>query len=332
MSRWMINARGQQFSVANLEELKAVARKGDVRAGDIVQPPGASDWVYALEVQELAKVLRTDADDIDGPGPAAAEMSTTVKGIIAAVMALSSVALWSYALQLRASIPDQSEIDLLGDKGLKFSEVLVTESAPLRSTASVSAPETGKMEKNGSCELLAKRGKWYKLRCNGVEGYAEVDTVVPAYYFGENKDRADYDPLYNPDRYVSIANYAWRQPLDSKTSNFSFMIQNKSKFGMTDVKLVATIKDKSDREVQSVEIPIEGVIPPQDSVMIGTMKPAKGDSSPPRIITSLLYQEILKTDAKAADRWSDGVEVAVTAEDPEASIDIVEVRAVQGDK
>jgi hypothetical protein len=188
------------------------------------------------------------------------------------------------------------------------------------------------MEKNESCELLAKRGKWYKLRCDGIEGYAEVDTVVPAYYFGENKDRADYDPLYNPDRYVSIANYAWRQPLDSKTSNFSFMIQNKSKFGMTDVKLVATIKEKSDREIQSVEIPIEGVIPPQDSVMIGTLKPAKGDSSPPRIITSLLYQEILKTDVKAADRWSDGVEVAVTAEDPEASIDIVEVRAVQADK
>ena len=329
MSRWMINARGQQFSVANLEELKAVARKGDLQAGDIVQPPGASDWVYALEIQEISKLLRSASlDDIEAPA-SSSEMSTATKGIIAAVMALSSIALWAYALQLRSTIPDQSKIDLLGENGLSFSQVLVTESAPLRSTASVSAPETGKMEKNQSCELLAKRGKWYKLRCDGVEGYAEVDTVVPAYYFGEYKDRTDYDPLYNPDRYVEIANYAWRQPLDSKTSNFAFMIQNKSKFGMTDVKLVATIKDKAGREVQSVEIPIEGVIPPLDSAMVGTLKPAKGDSSPPRILTSHLYQEVLKTDPKAAERWSDGVEVAVTIEEPEASIDIVEVRAVQ---
>lgn len=330
MSRWMVNVRGQQFSAGSLEELKQLAKKGEIGSGDIVQPPGASDWLYAMEVPELKKVLR---DDLAEMGPAArTEFSTTTKAIAAVVLGTLSIAIWAYALQLRDTVPDVSKIDLLGEKGMSFSEVLVTNNGQLRASASESAPESGPMTNGKKCELLAKRGRWYKLRCDGKEGYAQVDAVVPAYFFADAKVKLDYDPLYNPDRYVSVANSKWVQPLNSKTTNFSFMLQNDSKFPMTDVKLVATIKDKNGGVLQSVEIPVEGMIPPQEGVMIGTLKPARNDrEGKPRIMSSNDYQEMLKTDSKLSERWSDGVEVELTADDPEASIDIVEVRAVRPD-
>lgn len=331
MSRWMVNVRGQQFSAGSLDELKQLAKKGDLSSGDIVQPPGAADWLYAMEVPELKKVLR---DDLAEMGPAqSAGMGTGAKVAAAVVLGTLSVAMWMYALQLRETIPDATKIDLLGEKGLAFTEVLVTDNGQLRATASASAPEAGAMVKNSKCELLGKRGKWYRLRCDGKEGYAQVDQVVPAYFFADPNVKRDYDPLYNPDRYVSVANSKWVQPLNSKTTNFSFMIQNDSKFSMTDVKLVATIKDKNGGVLQSVEIPVVGVIPPQEGVMIGTLKPAKNDrEGKPQVLTTTAYQEQLKTDPKLSERWGDGVEVELTADDPEASIDIVEVRAMQPDQ
>lgn len=338
MARWMVNVRGQQFSAGSLDELKQLAKKGEISAGDIVQPPGAADWIYAMEVPELKKMLREDAGlNLDAPVESPG-MSTPVKAVIAGVMGLVSVGLWVYALQERENIPDPNSIDLLGgEKGLQFSEVLVTDAGPLRQSASVAAPETGKMEKNGKCDLLAKRGRWYKLRCNGAEGYAEVDKVVPAYFFADDKIRKDYDPLYNPDRYITIANSAWRESsAGSKTSNFSFLIQNNSKFPMTDVKLIATIKDKTGHEIQSLEMPVEGIIPPQEGSMIGTLKPAKNapdaKTNPGRVMVSAMYQEELKTDPKLSERWMDGVEVSLNDEDLEATIDIVEVRALQAEK
>ena len=55
---------------------------------------------------------------------------------------------------------------------------------------------------------------------------------------------------------------------------FQFLLQNKSKFAMTSIKLLATIKDKNDRVIETKEIAIEGNIPAFDGAMVGTLKPA----------------------------------------------------------
>ena len=102
MSRWMVNVRGQQFSTGSLEELKQLAKKGEVGAGDIVQPPGAADWLYAMEVPELKKVLRSDVD-LDLPAESQG-MSTTTKTVVAVAMGLVSIGMWVYALQLRVTV------------------------------------------------------------------------------------------------------------------------------------------------------------------------------------------------------------------------------------
>ena len=66
MSRWLVTQNDTQFAVNSLNELKALATEGKLRGGDMVQPPGAADWIYAAEIAELKEVLdgaKGDADD-----------------------------------------------------------------------------------------------------------------------------------------------------------------------------------------------------------------------------------------------------------------------------
>ena len=332
MSRWMINARGNQFSVGNMDELKQLAKRGDLAAGDIVQPPGAAEWIYALEVPELKPSLRADLE-FDGAAPAK-EMNPVVKWGSAALLAAIAVGAWSYALSLRATIPQPGDLELVGKKGLSFSEVLVTaENGQLYADANESSAAVGPLTKNAKAELLAKRGKWYKLRFEGKEGYAKVDDVVPAYYFGDEKTKLTYDPLYNPDRYVFVRNSSWQLLPEGGNKNvtvFTFLIQNDAKFAMTDLKLVATIKDKNDQVLEKKEIAVDGTIPPEFSTMVGVLKADKKDkTSADRTLTSATFEDMSKNDPTLIDRWQDGVEVRLEGEGfTEAAIELLEVRAL----
>ena len=142
-----------------------------------------------------------------------------------------------------------------------------------------------------------------------------------------------YDPIYNPDRYVFVKNSSWMQLPDQREENitiFEFLLQNKSKFEMTDIKLLATIRDKNDRVIETQEISINGTIPAHDGVMVGTLKPAANDSegSAERMTTSLLEIK-MKEDDSLMSRWSSGVELAMESEGfVEANIDLLQVSAI----
>ncbi len=331
MSRWMINARGHQFSAGNMDELKRLAKQGELTAGDIVQPPGAAEWIYALEVPELKTSLRADLE-IDADAAPAKEMNPVVKWGAAALLALVAAGAWSYALSLRATIPQPGSLDI--KKALSYSEVLVTaENGQLHAEASESSSVVAPLVKNAKAELLAKRGKWYRLRADGKEGYAKVDDVVPAYYFGDEKTKLTHDPLYNPDRYVFVRNSSWQLLPEGGNKNvtvFTFLIQNDAKFAMTDLKLLATIKDKNDQVIETKEIAVEGGIPPEFSTMVGVLKADKKDkTSADRIMTSASFEEQSKENPDLIERWQDGVEVRLEGEGfTEAAIELLEVRAL----
>lgn len=333
MSRWMINARGHQFSAGNMDELRQLAKRGELTAGDIVQPPGAAEWIYALEVPELKGSLRADLEMDAGAAPAR-EMSPAVKWGTAAVLALVAAGAWSYALSLRATIPQPGDLELIGKRGLNFSEVLVTaENGQLHAEANESSSVVGPLTKNAKAELLAKRGKWYKLRADGKEGYARVDDVVPAYYFGDEKTKLTHDPLYNPDRYVRVQNSSWQLLPEGGNKNvtvFTFLIMNEAKFAMTDLKLLATIKDKNDQVLETKEIAVEGTIPAEFSTMVGMLKADKKDkTSVDRIMTSSSFEEMSRENPELAERWLDGVEVRLEGDGfTEAAIELLEVRAL----
>lgn len=336
MSRWLVNARGQQFSASGLDELKKLARQGEFGGGDIVQPPGASDWLYAVEVPELKGSLRADLDIMDTPPPKP-EMSPALKYAGAAVLAVASVAAWGYALSLRSTIPQAEDLELIGGKqGLTYSQVLATTDAPIRSSASESGSSVGTLARNAKADLLAKNDKFYKVRSGGAEGYVKVDEVVPAYFFADERTKQDYDPLYNPDKYAYVVNSSWRmseEPGKDNVSVFSFMMENTSKFQMTDIKLRAVIKNEKDEVLEEQVIPVEGKMPPLRSIMVGTLLPAKGETES-RILMTSEYEQLLQADPKVEERWMDGVEVPLKQAIPgsEATITLMEVRAVPPDQ
>lgn len=337
MSRWMVNVRGQQFSASNMEELRKLAKKGMLSGGDIVQPPGATEWLYAMEVPELKGSIGSDNSYDDLPA-AAAGLSPTVKAVAAVAMAGVAVAAWSYAISLSNNLPKPEDLELIGgSKGMTYTEVLVTaEDASLHQEASDSSSAVSALEKNSKAELLAKRGDYYKLRSDGKEGYARVDDVIPAYFFADDETKLDYDPLYNPDRYVYVQNSSWMLLPDAAKKNttvFQFMVQNDSKFPMTDFKMLATIKNDQGVELEKKEIAVAGTIPAAHSVMVGSLAPARGEPPETRVMFSSAYEELLVTDPTAAERWTDGVEVKLEASTWDgATITLLEVRAIPPDE
>ena len=337
MSRWMVNVRGQSFSVGTMDELKGLAKKGDVGGGAIVQPPGASEWLYAVEIPELKASLRPDHLDELNPANASTGFSPAVKGVFAGALILGCGFMWNYALEKKGAIPKDplTLLDASGTTGMSFDQAMVTgQGLTLKASASTSAADLCPLPNGASTRLLAKRGDWYKISYDGHEGYAPADAVSPAYHFADAKLKGDYDPLYNPDKYLKVGNHSWVMPVDKAKDGVSILqaaLENGSKFPMTDIKILAVLTNSTGGVVSEREIAVEGVVPPNGSDQIGTLLPARGDTSPPRILLSLDYEKMVQADPTLAAKelWSDGVEMVLENEETsEGSARIVEVRAI----
>ncbi|MBN2798313.1 MAG: SH3 domain-containing protein [Deltaproteobacteria bacterium] len=327
MARWLVNQDEVQMGVDSLSDLVSLARAGRLSPGDMVQPPGATDWVYAGEIPQLAEVfpedsLAQDADDWEPPRPLSGRWVVAAL-ILSLFLGLGGLAAgWAV---LQADGPT-----LLGAEDA-YSQVLVKRGAALRAGPSERSPEGGRVEKDQSLALLAKRGEYYKVRVpSGGEGWLHTSEVFPLYLLAEGQARAEVDPLYNPDRYVIVTNASW-MALDERQAHltvFEFSLSNQSGFEMTDLVLRATIKDSRGNELERVEIPVEGRIPARGSTAVGTLEPARrgGDK---RLLTRFTFEELAATDPELALRYKEGVEVAMKSGDfIEAAVDIVELRAI----
>jgi hypothetical protein len=337
MARWLVTQGDRQFTAQDLRELQKLAREGRLGPGDMVQPPGASDWLYAAELPELKGLFTQTSGGMDSDDLEYGRKSLPQIPMIIALLLLvigGGYAMYHYANQ----IPDASELDLLGESGLALTEMLITaDPATLRSKPEEGASAVGTVAKDSKVQLVAKRGDFYHIKADSGEGWVGVKEVVPAYLFADARTREDYDPIYNPDRYVFVKNSSWMQlpnQQEKNTTLFQFLLQNKSKFEMTDLVLLATIKDKNDRVLEGVEIPIEGSIAPYSSVEVGTLMPEELDDPTAgllggRMMTTRLFQDLRKDDPELDLRWSAGVEVQMESEGfVEANIDLLELRAV----
>ncbi|MCB9686557.1 MAG: SH3 domain-containing protein [Alphaproteobacteria bacterium] len=345
MSQWHVTQGDNQFAVdGGLGALEAMARRGGLGPGDMIQPPGTSDWMYASEVPELKQIFdaRYDDDD-DNRGSNAAMLA--VGGVVAAVLLGILVIGGGISVYLMSQMSGGTAA-LVGEGGLSYSEMIVTAAgAGLRAEPSEKASVLTTVTKDDTLQLLAKRGGFYKARTRGgAEGWIAIDQVIPLYQLGGAEVREEFDPLYNPDRYVEVANARWMQlPADHPTAGkflsnrtiFEFMMSNSSRYPMTDLRLVATIKDAQGHELEKVEIPIEGMIPGSGSTMVGTLaaeeagRKRKPDAPPPRVLTTATFEEMAASDPELQMRWTGGVEVEMkTAEFSAAQIDVVELRAV----
>ena len=338
MSRWLVTQGDHLFSAADLNELKNLARAGRIGAGDMVQPPGASDWLYASEVPELTELF-SDADDpvdddLDWDIPKRRN-KVPLAILFLGILAFGGYGMFNYGQKL----PSQKDLGILGgNSGMNLTEMIASSDVSIRAQPDPSASTVGTIAKDSIIKLLGKRGDWYQVQNeSGASGFVQTDTVVPAYYFADAETRQSYDPVYNPDRYVFVKNSSWMQLPDQREENitiFQFLLQNKSKFGMTAIKLLATIKDKNDRIIETKEIAIDGLIPAHDGVMVGTLKPADDDpEGTHRLMTTSLFEAMVKQDPGLMSRWSDGVEIAMESEGfVEANIDLLQVRAISDKK
>lgn len=329
MSRWLVNRKdAPQQSVGGLEELRDMARSGRLVGADLIQPPGADGWLYALEIEQLADVLpEEDPDDLPVRGG--------LNGIVIAALALALVfvggaAAWRFSQDM----PDVN-MRLIGDGALSYSQMVVTApDASLRSEPEAKASIVGPAPQNEVLNLLAKRGEFYRARSQaGAEGWIRTDDVLPTYLLGGGDVMKEHDPLYNPDRYLMVQNASWMQLPEQRAeqiTSFQFMLRNTSRYDMTGLVLLATIKDAKGHTLETVEFTVEGVVPAEGDTMVGTIA-AGGDDEARRLITQATFGELAEADPDLRLRYSDGVDVKMSANDfTEATIDIVELRALPG--
>ena len=338
MSRWLVTKGDHQFSASDLNELKELAKSGRIGAGDMVQPPSASDWLYASEVPELAELFGDDVDEVDDDldwDLPKKRSKAPLAIVLLGILAFGAYGMWDYGQKL----PNQRDLGILGgNSGMTLTEMIASSDVSVRAEPNESAAAVGSVAKDSIIKLLGKRGDWYQVQNeSGATGFVQTNTVVPAYYFADAETRQSYDPVYNPDRYVFVKNSSWMQLPDQREENitiFQFLLQNKSKFSMTAIKLLATIKDKNDKVIETKEIAIEGLIPAHDGVMVGTLKPAADDlEGRAQLMTTSLFESLVKNEPGLMSRWSDGVEIAMESEGfVEANIDLLQVRAISDKK
>ncbi len=328
MAQWLVTQKDSQFGVASLNELKELAQGGRLVAGDMIQPPGSNGWLYATEIPEL-KDLVPDEPFAGGGGMG----RYLVVGLASAAMLLLSLAFTVMAaLSFMTSMTTQT---IIGEGGLKTSEMLVTaEGSGLRADPDVAAAVTIPVSKDGVVELLAKRGNFYRARtADGQEGWIPTDHVLPMYQLGGKEAKEEYDPLYNPDRYVEVGSAAWMLAENSdQRTVFRFELMNRSRYEMTGLRLIATVKDGQGSEIEKVEFSVEGVIPPAEqggagSTTVGTLSQSK--SEPGKLYTEYTFQKMAKEAPDLQSHWLDGVEVSMKTKDfAVATVNLVEVSAV----
>ncbi len=343
MAQWLVTQGEHQFRVGGMSDLVKLARAGDLRAGDMIQPPGTTDWLYVAEVPELKSIV-----ELLEEAPKRSGVPIMALAAAAGVLALVLLGGGGVALYLASQVPEGAS-PLIGEGGLQYSQMIVTdESASLVAEPSRTAASVVDLTHEQPLELLAKRGSYYHARtANGKEGWVSMDAVIPIYQLGSPEVRQELDPLYNPDRYVQVANASWTQPVEQKGSDalvtvFNFMIQNESGYAMSDLVLQAVIKDAKGHEVETILLRLEGEVPPHGMTMVGTLaaevpkgrKKAKAEEVvPPKVLTEWTFMKMSETDPDLQLRYSAGAEVVMTTpEFTNALVSIYELRALPNDK
>lgn len=331
MGQWLVTQNNAQFAVEGLDELMSLARAGKVDATDMVQPPGTTDWLYASEVPELKGIVAGAAGDDEDTGTWRRRGAGFGVAVVALVL-VGIVAVGGTGMAVLGGMLYNSTPSAVGTGDLSYSQMLVTvDGAPLLAEPDPRSTVVTTLAKDASLALLAKRGDYYRARTQtGAEGWVATNSVLPMYLLGGGDVRTEFDPLYNPDTYVEVRNASWLQ-IDKKNDQltvFRFEMENSSVYPMTDLVLLATIKDSKGTELERVEIPVEGVIPAGGTTLVGTWRP-EADDAVPVLITEYTLDLKAESDPDLYLQYTDGIEVQMKATDfTEAKIDLLEVRAV----
>lgn len=336
MSDWLVNQDNGQLTVDSLDSLKKLVSSGKISEADLLQAPGTDSWKYAMEFDELKPLFGESNADSEDDFDYTSSSSGMVKKIMLVLLILVSI-VGGWKMKQSYDILAEDPGRIIDKSGKAYTKMLVTaENASLIGSPDAGASAVASLEKNSEVTLLAKRADFYKARnTDGTEGWVQINQVLPLYLLGDKKVRAEFDPIYNPDTYVRVRNASWLQ-LESKTSDltvFNFEVKNDSMYHITDLILVATVKDSKGSELEKVEIPVQGIIPAWSSTMVGTLDPEQAkrgeEQQQKELMTTYTFDERAEEDPELALRFKTGVEVVMAAKDfSAAEIDIIQLRTI----
>jgi hypothetical protein len=272
---WRITRGDQMFTAKDVAELKLMAVGGKIEAGDLVQPPGRTDWLYASEVGELKGLIKFK--QVDEELFIQRKPAKLLKRIVG-VVGIMSVGLGFTALyQSFLNRPDITKTALFGDHegALGPLEGLATQHANMLAEPDSGAAKIGEMPKDARVSLISKMGDFYEVDVGGTKGFVGMRQVVPAYLFSQElMDK--YDPLFNPDQYLQLLNYSWvpsGEPGEEETlTHLMFEIQNPTDYGMLGVTLKVTFEDGQGQELGVKNIEIPRLLPPGDELFLSNIE------------------------------------------------------------
>jgi len=271
---WRITRGDDQFQAKDVAELKLLAIGGKILPGDLIQPPGRTDWLYASEVPELDGLLKTQSVDVDDDWAKSRTPNNALR-IISIVLGLGVVCAGFYGLYwVYSNRPDATQATLFGEheNALNPLEALATEHAALLKAPDSTSGSVGDVKKDDRVMLVRKLGDFYEVSTqDGKTGWLGTGQVIPGYKFDQNL--ADqYDPLFNPDNYLQLMNYSWTpsgEEDDPETlTNMLFELSNPTDYGMQGVMLRVTFKDGSDNTIDVKNIEVPRLVPPQGDLFI----------------------------------------------------------------
>lgn len=346
MAKWLVTQRNnQQFQVDGIGELVEMAQKGQLEGGDMIQPPGATDWVYVAELPDLAELIDEPEDDDDDDLVASRRRRAAMfSGVLALMLAGIGVVGVGVIFVLAQALPTGGAA-IVGEGGLSYTQMIVTaDGSGLRGVPKDNATIALPLPKDTQLELVSKRGGYYRARTStGGEGWIPVDHVIPMYQLGGTSVRDEYDPLYNPDRYVDVVNARWMQlppekpgGEESNVTVFEMMFSNSAAYDMNELTVLVTVKDPKGQVLEKIEIPVEGVVPAKGKTMVGTQVPEdaeakekRGELVEKRLVTTYTFNQEAKGNPDLQLLFSSGLEVEMDSKEfTNAEIDILEIAAI----
>jgi hypothetical protein len=269
MSRWLVTHGEQQFSAADLEELKTMAADRRLKPADLVQPPGANDWIYALELPELKAAFPrgADRDDDDYDIQRSSRIPRPVIAIVLIIITMVGVAaMWKFK-----GIIDGGDWDdgRAGTAQLN-ADVDVRSEPSAREGKVIAELDKGDVVDVELKHMNQSDGNWLLVESGSTKGWIPAASAPPNFLF-DRDDREQKEALYYPEKYVGAELVA----ASEKMSDLNFgrgaskyvriqklYLKNSSAFEMVDVIVsISAVSVETGKVIDSFKIPIQKPLP-----------------------------------------------------------------------
>lgn len=336
MARWLVNQQDRQFAAQDMDELKKLVTEGSVGPYDMLQPPGATDWLYICEVDSL-KDLASEPDEVDE------EISFRKKRKFPIPLPLILLAVaGGFGFLSLKNYETYKSVDgkrVFGD-GLALSELVVLRDG----TQVYDVPEgdvVGTLARDEIIGLLGKRivnknnkvEYWYETQLPTSKGFVHSSKVEAGFYLADPSTSGLYKQLYNPDQFIEVANTAWTRldPNNPEQTTLGLMVTNNSVFDMTDLVVLTTLSDKNNKVVQTDELRVEGIIPAKKTVWVGMLTPDASSEEETRIMTDYHYKDLISNEDASMEDWTFTETLNMLVEETgtvSGRIDLIQMRSI----